>query len=65
MIVIDKSNCEGAYDVDEIAKNNLTLDSAILLFILFSIALISNLKLFIIAYKVLIVTNNSIATTAT
>ena len=48
------------YEVD---KNNLDLDSAILLFILFSIALILSLKLFIIAYRVPIVTNNS--TTAT
>ena len=57
MIVVDKSNCEGACDVDEIATNNLTLISAILLFILFFIALILILKLFIIAYSIFIVTN--------
>ena len=59
VIVADKSNCEGACDVGEIAENNLNLDSAILLFILFFIALILSLKLFIIAYRVLIVTGNS------
>ena len=71
MTVADESNCEGACDVDEIAwfelggldscccgagENNLDLDSTI-------IALILSLKLFIIAYRALIVTNNS--TTAT
>ena len=61
--VADKSNCEGACGVGEIAENGLALDSAILLFILFFIALISSLKLFIIACKTLIVTNNSTVAT--
>ena len=47
----------------EVDENNLDLNSTILLFILFFIALISSLKLFIIAYKVLIVTNNSTVAT--
>ena len=64
MIIVDKSNYEGTYDVDklnsyycEVDKNNLDLNSVILLFILFSIALILSLKLFIIAYRTFIVTS--------
>ena len=59
MTIVGESNCEGTCDVGEIAENNLALDSIILLFILFSIALILSLKLFIIAYNTLIVTSNS------
>ena len=40
-------------------ENDLDLDSTILLFILSFIALISSLKLFIIAYRALIVTGDS------
>ena len=70
MTIADKSNCEETYGVDELdsccceaGENNLDLDSTILLFILFIIALISSLKLFIIAYRTLIVTDNSTVAT--
>ena len=71
MTVAGESNCEGACGVGEIAwlkldgldscccgagENNLDLDSAI-------IALISSLKLFIIACKAFIVTGDSTAAT--
>ena len=56
MTVEGGSDCGGAYGVGGIAEDDLDLDSAILLFILSSIALISSLKLFIIAYRALIVT---------
>ena len=48
----------------EAGENGLDLNSVILLFILFFIALILSLKLFIIAYRALIVTGDSIATIA-
>ena len=50
MIIADKSNCGEACDINEIAENNLALDSTI-------ITLISSLKLFIIACRTLIVTD--------
>ena len=52
MTVVDKSNCEGACDVDEIAENNLALAldiSSSLVISLFVIVYILRLKLFIIA----------------
>ena len=59
MTVESGVNC-GAYGVDGIAENNLNFNSAILLFILSSMtlisALISSIKLFIIAYRAFIVT---------
>ena len=50
VIIADKSNCGEACDINEIAENNLALDSTI-------ITLISSLKLFIIACRTLIVTD--------
>ena len=57
--IVDESNCEGTCDVDElnscycgVGEDNLDLNSTI-------IALISSLKLFIIAYRAFIVTNIS------
>ena len=70
MIVVGKFNYGGAYDVGEldscycgVGEDDLDLDSAILLFILFSIALISSLKLFINACRALIVTGVSATAT--
>ena len=60
MTVVGESYYEGAYGVDGIAENSLALDiPSSLVVSLFVIVYISRLKLFIIAYKVLIVTNNS------
>ena len=55
MTITGESDCGGACGVGGIAEDDLDLDSVTLLFILSLIALISSLKLFIIAYKALIV----------
>ena len=67
--IAGESNCEGACDVDEldsccgVDKDNLDLFSSSLVISLFVIVYISGLKLFIIAYRALIVIDNSIIAT--
>ena len=58
MTIVDKSNYEGTYDIDEIAENNLALNiSSSLVISLFVIIYILYLKLFIIAWIAFIVIN--------